>query len=146
MRCAISGQRLCQHRQLQHRAGARHLRVRGHTLVHRFAEMALHRAQLHIGLAADVAHRLGKLIQCRGVDGVYGKRQRHPQHHGAGGGGAAPGVVAQLLQRPGAKQSKHGADCGPGRAVPRRWRWMGECWQGLLMGKNDSCQRLLHKG
>jgi hypothetical protein len=82
--------------------------------IQRFGQRALHGAQLQVGLAVHGAHGLRKLIEGRGVDHMHGKGQRHAQHHGGHCGGAAPGVVAQVLPGEGAKQCKHGGDCdGP---------------------------------
>ena len=104
--------------QLQHRAGQRHLRVRGHATEDRFVQMTARAAQFQIGLAVDRAHRACEFAQRRGVDQVHRKRQRHPQHHRHHGGGVAPRVVAQFLPGKGAQQGEHGADCaGAARAV-----------------------------
>ena len=93
--------------QLQPGAGTRHLRVVGQLRIKRFGQRALHGAQLQIGLAVHGAHGLRKLIEGRGVDHMHGKGQRYAQHHGGHCGGAAPGMVAQLLPGEGAKQCKH---------------------------------------
>ena len=92
----------------QHGVGAGHVGVGGDLGKQRIGQRALHGAHFQVGLAVDGAHGLRELVQRRCVDDMHGKRQRHAQHDGGHGGGAAPGVVAQVLPREGAKQCEHG--------------------------------------